>query len=81
MSESNAMRGVVHGKTIQLDQAPDFPEGQLVNVVVRPVDSDRMEGEGLQKAFGGWADESEDLDKYLEWSRSRRKLGRPGTPS
>ena len=35
-------------------------------------------GEGLRRSFGAWAEDAEELDKYLENSRQRRKLGRRG---
>lgn len=31
---------------------------------------------GLRQAFGAWADEAEDLDQYLAWTRQNRKLKR-----
>lgn len=31
---------------------------------------------GIRRSFGGWADEAEELDKYLEWTRQQRKLRR-----
>jgi len=31
---------------------------------------------GLRQAFGGWAEDAEELDKYLEWTRQNRKLKR-----
>ncbi len=31
---------------------------------------------GLRQAFGGWAEDAEELDKYLEWTRQQRKIGR-----
>jgi hypothetical protein len=34
-------------------------------------------GEGLRRAFGAWAEDSEELDSYLEWNRQQRKIGRP----
>ena len=33
-------------------------------------------GEGLRRSFGAWAEDAEELDKFLEWSRQQRKLGR-----
>ncbi len=33
--------------------------------------------EGLRKSFGGWAEDAEELDRYLEWTRQNRKLSRP----
>jgi uncharacterized protein (DUF433 family) len=31
---------------------------------------------GLRQSFGGWAEDAEELDKYLEWTRQQRKIGR-----
>lgn len=31
---------------------------------------------GLRRSFGGWAEDSEQLDKYLEWNRQQRKIDR-----
>jgi uncharacterized protein (DUF433 family) len=32
---------------------------------------------GLRQSFGGWAEDAEELDEYLEWTRQNRKLMRP----
>ena len=71
-------KGVVHGKTINLDQEPGLPDGQQVMVTVQPVTSGEKlrPGEGLRRSAGAWADDIEGLDKYLEWNRQQRKLGR-----
>jgi uncharacterized protein (DUF433 family) len=31
---------------------------------------------GLRQSFGGWADDAEELDEYLEWTRQQRKVRR-----
>jgi len=31
---------------------------------------------GLRRSFGAWAEESEELDQYLEWTRQQRKVSR-----
>jgi hypothetical protein len=31
---------------------------------------------GLRRSFGAWAEDAEELDKYLEWTRQQRKIGR-----
>ena len=31
--------------------------------------------EGLRRSFGGWAEDSVELDKYLEWTRKKRSMG------
>jgi uncharacterized protein (DUF433 family) len=32
--------------------------------------------EGLRHSFGGWAEDAEELDRYLEWTRQQRKARR-----
>jgi uncharacterized protein (DUF433 family) len=31
--------------------------------------------EGLRRSFGGWAEDAEELDKYLKWCRQHRSAG------
>jgi hypothetical protein len=31
---------------------------------------------GLRRSFGAWAEDADELDKYLEWNRQQRKIGR-----
>ena len=33
------LKGIVHGKTIELEQEPGLPDGQEVSVVVQPLDA------------------------------------------
>jgi uncharacterized protein (DUF433 family) len=137
---SNSMStlwGVIHGKTIELEQEPGLPDGMKVSVQLRPeepppkwlerlivdpaiapgklliqgtrlfaddmvrlveegrsdedlrrqhpaltaedVDALRQYAKvpaGLRYSFGGWAEDAEELDKYLEWTRQNRKLAR-----
>jgi uncharacterized protein (DUF433 family) len=30
----------------------------------------------MRRSFGAWADESDELDEYLEWARQQRKASR-----
>ena len=32
--------------------------------------------EGTRRSFGGWAEDAEELDEYLDWTRRQRKLRR-----
>jgi hypothetical protein len=101
-SSSPALKGVIHGRLIELDREPGLPDGQEVVVTVEPVaascpprppvflsDESRRQweeawaqvkdlppGEGLRRAFGAWAEDAEEVDKFLEWSRAQRKLER-----
>ncbi len=74
------LRGIVHGKTIELTEEPGFVEGQPVTVTLEPVPAAEPQqvvpGEGLRRAFGAWAEEAEELDKFLAWNRQQRRLGR-----
>ena len=100
--ETMILRGIVHGKTIELDREPGLPAGQEVTVKVEPVAAsspprpyafpseesrrrweeawaevkDLPSGEGLRRAFGAWAEDAEEVDKFLAWNRAQRKLER-----
>ncbi len=73
------LKGIVHGKTIELELEPGLPEGQVVSVTVQPLapEASRMPpGEGIRRSAGGWAEDSQELDEYLEYVRQQRKVGR-----
>ena len=71
------VKGVIRGKMIELEREPGLPDGQEVSVTVEPVPTPRLApGEGLRRSFGAWAEDAEELDKYLEWNRQQRKIGR-----
>ena len=72
------LKGVVHGKTIELEQEPKLPDGQQVTVILQPVTQvDPLPpGEGIRLSAGGWSDDPEGLDQYLQWTRQQRKIGR-----
>lgn len=73
-------RGVVHGNTIELENATGLREGQAVQVIVQLVDSttERLPpGEGIRRSAGAWADDAEELDEFMEWTRQQRKTDRP----
>lgn len=77
MTRATVINGVVRGKTIELDQEPGLPDGQHVAVTVQPTNAVGVPpGEGLRRAFGAWAEDAEELDKYLEWNHQQRKWGR-----
>jgi hypothetical protein len=78
MTNTTVLRGVVHGKTIELNEEPGLPDGQHVTVTVQPVSTGELTpGEGIHQSAGAWADDPEGLDEYLEWNRQQRKIGRP----
>jgi hypothetical protein len=72
---------VVHGKTIELDEEPGLPDGQSVAVTVRPLEVKPLPpGEGIRRSAGAWADDPEGLDKFLDWNRQQRAVGRRELP-
>lgn len=79
------MKGIVHGKTIELEVEPGLPDGQEVSVTVEPLSAAKSPTsaaalESLHRAAGAWADDTEELDRYLEWNRQQRKGSRPEIP-
>jgi len=78
-TESHAVRGVVHGKTIELNEGTGLPDGQPVTVTVQPIANGGRQlppGEGIRRSAGAWADDSEELDEFLRWNRQQRKVRR-----
>ena len=76
---SHAIKGVMHGKTIELFQEPGLPEEQEVTVTLQPVEAAARRlppGEGLRRSFGAWADDAKELDEFVEESRRSRKRHR-----
>lgn len=63
------MKGVIHGKTIELENMPAMDDGQRVSVMLRPV---TPTGEGLHKAFGSWREGAEQLEAFLAKARADR---------
>lgn len=63
------VKGRIQGTTIQLDHRVDLPDGQEVNVQLTVVGEP---GTGLHAAFGGWADDSRELEAFLDSVRRER---------
>ena len=69
------LRGIVRGNTIELDEAIGLRDGQEVRVSVQAVggaERQLLRGEGIRRSAGAWAEDSEKLDRYLEWNRRQR---------
>jgi hypothetical protein len=71
---SSLVTGTIHGKHLDLDQETGLPDGQAVSVMIRPVKEKLPPGEGLRRAFGGWADDPEGVDKFVEEVRRLRDM-------
>ena len=68
------VKGVVHGKLIELDREPGLPDGQEVTVELHPV---LPPGEGIRQSAGAWADAGEELDAWLHEMQRSRQQDRP----
>lgn len=76
-TNSTDLRGVIHGKTIELQQEPGIPDGQEVSVTVRPLASRLPPREGIRRSAGAWGDDPQGLDEWLKEMRRGRQLERP----
>ena len=73
----NVFRGTVHGKTIELERESGLPDGEQVTVIVQSGTAKRLPlGDGIRRSEGGWGDDAQWLDDFLEWNRQQRKVDR-----
>ena len=77
------VKGIVRGNTISLERLTGLPEGQAVEVEIRP-DPKLPDHTGvapmdrLRRAFGAWSDGPETLDEMIaEIRRGRDVPSRP----
>jgi hypothetical protein len=74
---TKVMQGIVHGRTIELDQEVGVPDGQRVEVAVQvlpPAPPKEAWGEGLRRCAGALADEwTEEDDRILKEIHQDRK--------
>ncbi len=70
----NTMRGVVHGKMIEVEGELNLPDGQQVAIIVQPLLSPE---EAIRRSAGGWSDDPEGVDRFVEEMRRLRSLDRP----
>jgi hypothetical protein len=56
------LRGIIHGKTIELDAEPGLPDGEPVSVTVQRL---LPAGEGIRQSAGAWADAGDDLESWF----------------
>ena len=73
------LKGVIHGRTIELETELGLPDGSAVSVSVEPLHGRdaQAEFEAFKRAAGGWEnDDPEGLEQYLEQTRRQRKIHR-----
>jgi hypothetical protein len=75
---TEVLRGIVHGKSIELEHPLSMPDGSEIELVVKaiPISADERQ-QRLEAIFGSCETDAEDLDDFLGWNREQRKHGRP----
>jgi hypothetical protein len=72
LNEATVFKGIAHGKTIELERETGIPDGHEVTVIVQPSapakdNATRLPpGEGIRRSSGAWAEDAEELDRYIE---------------
>jgi hypothetical protein len=82
MTILSKLHGIVHGRTIELADAPGLPDGQPVTVelvVNSPLPPSAVSDvpAGLLAACGALADLGEEVDEFNAWYRQARQADRP----
>ncbi len=72
---TKTVHGVVHGRTIELDEDLGVSEGQEVEVQVKLVTKNNTWGEGIRRSAGGWNDHPE-MGAIMDKIQQDRKLER-----
>lgn len=72
---TKTVHGVVHGRTIELDEDLGVFEGQEVEVQVKLVTKNDTWGEGIRRSAGGWNDHPE-MGAIMDKIQQDRKLER-----
>jgi hypothetical protein len=73
-NHSAILKGTIRGRLIELEHAPGLPDGSRVAITLHPSPSP---GEGLKRAFGTWADATDELDRFLKDVHRDRTQARP----
>ena len=66
------IKGVIHGRIVELEEDPHFPDGGEVEVSVRPVQVPRRNREAGCRSAGVWADFPE-MDEIMADVQRERK--------
>jgi hypothetical protein len=78
-NNKSVLKGIVRGRTIELETEPGLPDGLAVSVTVEVVDEAKSQAmfEAFKRAAGAWEnDDPEGLEQYLEQTRKQRKVHR-----
>ncbi len=79
LNDAMVFKGIVHGRTIELEREPGIADGQEVTVTVQlaafanEAPGRLPPGEGIRRSSGAWADDAEELDRFIESVHERRR--------
>ena len=75
---TEVLRGIVHGKSIELEHPLPMPDGSEIELMVKriPISAEQRK-QRLEAIFGSCETDAEDLDDFLDWNREQRKHSRP----
>lgn len=69
------VKGVVRGRTIELEEETHLPDGQEVQVTLHPITTTpHVPGNGIRASAGGWSDDPEGVDEFVKWTYEQRRL-------
>ena len=74
---TEVLRGIVHGRSIELEHPLPMPDGSEIELVVKrtPISREQQK-QRLEAIFGSCEQDSEDLDEFLNWNREQLKHNR-----
>jgi hypothetical protein len=52
---TKTIQGTIHGRAIELDEDSGLADGQPVEVIIRPLPSDALWGDGIRRSAGAAA--------------------------
>jgi hypothetical protein len=71
---TRTLRGVIHGRTVELTEDLGVADGQQVEITIKTVASPKPWGEGLRRCAGAFAaDWTEEDDRIMEEIHQERK--------
>jgi len=75
---TEVLRGIVHGKSIELEHPLSIPDGSEIELVVKhqPINAEQKRRR-LEAVFGSCEADAQELDDFLSWNREQRKRNRP----
>ena len=69
---SEAIEGVIHGKTIDLTTDPGFADGQAVRVIVKPLSTPEQRRDAILRTAGSMANDADFEAAMAQVERDRR---------